>query len=225
MTYPPKLKAEAVRLHKEEGRSAEWIAERFSKEQPPEDRPSPRTIRKWIENTEKDEKSINEKFNITDEKRLEEHHFELEKTGEKLAENLLTMLNHKDNIGKDRSETLIMNGRRTFTYYRIRGNIVDGGGLDYLTMDEHGVEKRELPFMIEDSIFKPVDRFIAKCLLEHLKYRYPDRIQYEDWLEITPQNITQGIIDTISLLCYSKHFGICPTCQVCKTVKTYKESP
>jgi hypothetical protein len=50
MTYPPKLKEEAIRLHKEEGRSAEWIAEKFSKEQPPNDRPAPRTVRKWLEN-------------------------------------------------------------------------------------------------------------------------------------------------------------------------------
>ena len=53
MTYPPKLKEEAIRLHKEDERSAEWLAEKFSKEQPPADRPAPRTIRKWLENADK----------------------------------------------------------------------------------------------------------------------------------------------------------------------------
>ena len=52
MTYPPKLKEEAIRLHKEDGRSAEWIAAEFSKNKPPEDRPSERTIRKWLEKQE-----------------------------------------------------------------------------------------------------------------------------------------------------------------------------
>jgi len=48
MAYSPKLREEAIRLHKEEGRSAEWIADKFSREKPPGDRPAERTIRNWL---------------------------------------------------------------------------------------------------------------------------------------------------------------------------------
>lgn len=98
----------------------------------------------------------------------------------------------------------------------IDGNIIDGGKV--------GIVNGKGTVHVWDGYIKadgtmdiqPTDSLLAKCLLEHFNYRFPETAYYKDWHEVDSRNIKIEIVDKLRLLATSRNFGFCPSCSVCK---------
>jgi len=202
MTYPKKIKGRAIQLVNE-GHSAEQVVQLLSKE--PDWRadniPCSRTIRNWLSES---------KTKRVDELLLEKHFTDLAETAGILAHNMQKQ--------RDFGDFLELSTPLSGSDAGINGNIIDGGQVGIITID--GTVDVHYDYNPEDDssvaiVIKPIDSLLAKCLLEHFKYRFPKLISFQDWREASSGPIEQEIIDKLKLVSFSRNFKICPNCPVC----------
>lgn len=140
------------------------------------------------------------------------------------------LINHFDNLALA-AETLAMNMRLMFDFidymkegpqYPIEdldkdgamlGNIVDGA--------EVGIPLRggEIDVINGEFGLTHIDDMLAKCLLEHFNYRFPEMAYYKDWRDVSFANVKHEIAEQLRVMALSKNFGMCPTCLVCKDLE------